>query len=164
MKRWRAIAASMALAGAGLLPAVALAGSAKADSNLTATVGTATLTAHLLINVPVTVVCAPLGGSYVVADSVTVNIQEALGKTVSLGSGQVSGGGFFGQPPLFTCDGSTTNVVTVPVLPGTASGPFRPGKAIVTVNVAHSTDDCPFGGCGGGGSASAVIGPEVLKI
>jgi hypothetical protein len=164
MKQWKAIAASMALAGAGLFSSVALAESAQADSNLTATVGTATLNAHLLINVPVTVVCSPLGGSFVVADLVTVSIQQASGKSVSSGSGQVEGGSFFNQPALLTCDGSTNNVVTVPILPDTGSGPFHQGKAIVTVNVSHATDDCPFGGCGGGGSASAVMGPEVLKI
>jgi hypothetical protein len=164
MKQWRVMAASMALAAAGLFPSVAFAGSAQADSNLTATVGTATLNAHLLINVPVTVVCSPLGGSYVVADLVAVSLQQASGKTVSSGSGQVGGGSFFGQPALFTCDANTNNVVTVPVQPAPGSGPFHHGKAIVTVNISHSTDDCPFGGCGGGGSAGAVIGPEALKI
>ncbi len=164
MKQWRVIAASTALAGAGLLSSFAFAGSAQADNNLTATVGSATLTARILVDVPVKVVCAPLGGSYVVADTVSVSIQEASGKTVSSGSGQVAGGSFYGDPPLFTCDGSTTNVVTVPILPGTGSGPFHKGKAIVTVNVSHSTDDCQYGGCGGGGTASAVIGPEAVKI
>jgi hypothetical protein len=164
MKRWRVVAASMALAGVGLLPSVAFAGSANADSNLTATLGRATLTARLLVNVPVDVVCAPLGGTYVVTDSVMVSVQEASGKTVSSGSGQVAGGYFYGRPALFTCDGSTTNVVTVPVLPDTGSGAFHKGMAIVTVNVFHSTDNCEYGGCGGGGSAGAVIGPEALKI
>jgi hypothetical protein len=147
-----------------VLPSFAFAGSARADSNLTATLGTATLTARILIRVPVKVVCAQLGGTYVVSDSVTISVQEASGKTVSSGSGQVFGGGFYGDPALFTCDGSTKNVVTVPVLPATGSGPFHRGRAIVTVNVSRSTDDCQFGGCGGGGSASAVIGPRALKI
>ena len=155
----------MAVAGASLLPSLALAGSAGADSNLTAKLGTATLTARILIHVPVQVVCAPLGGTYVVADTVMVNVQEAAGKSVSSGSGQVVGGSFYAGPTcLFTCDGVTKNVVTVPVVPATGSGPFHKGTAIVTVNVGHSTDDCQYGGCGGGGAASAVIGPRALKI
>ena len=164
MKPWKVIAASLALAGAGLFPALAYAGSAQADSNLTATVGKATLTARILIDVPVDVVCAPLGGTYVVTDLVSVSIQEAVGKSVSSGSGQVAGGSMYGGPALFTCDGSTVNVVTVPVLPAAGSGPFKNGKAIITVNVFHSTDNCQYGGCGGGGSAGATIGPEAIKL
>lgn len=164
MKPWRIVAATMALAGVAVLPPFAFAGSARADSNLTASLGTATLTARILIHVPVKVVCASLGGTYVVTDSITVGVQEASGKSVSSGSGQVVGGSFDGDPALFICDGSTKNVVTVPVLPATGSGPFHKGMAIVTVNISHSTDDCQFGGCGGGGSASAVIGPRALKI
>jgi hypothetical protein len=164
MKPWKVVAASLALATAGLLPSIALAGTANADSNLTATVGTATLTARILVDVPVNVICAPLGGTYVVSDMVSVTIQEAVGKAVSSGSGQVAGGTFYNSPPLFICDGSTENAVTVPVLPATGSGPFKKGKAIVTVNVFHSTDDCQYGGCGGGGVASAVIGPEAIKL
>jgi hypothetical protein len=164
MKPWTVMAAAVAAAAVGLLPSVAFAGSATADSNLTASVGSATLTAHLLVDVPVKVVCAPLGGSYVVSDMVSVTIQEAVGKAVSSGSAQVTGGSFYGTPALFTCDGTTQNRVTVPVLPATGSGPFRKGKAIVTVNVSRSTDNCPYGGCGGGGAASDVIGPEAIKI
>jgi hypothetical protein len=164
MMRWKVTAASVILAGGGLLSSVGFAGSAQADNNLTATVGPASLAARILINVPVNVVCAQLGGTYVISDTVSVSIQEASGKTVSSGSGQVVGGSFYGAPPLFTCDGSTNNVVTVPVLPSTGSGPFHNGKAIVTVTVFHSTDNCQFGGCGGGGAASAVLGPEAINI
>ena len=39
------------------------------------------------------------------------------------------------------------------------SGPFKGGKAIVTVNAYHDTDNCPYGGCGGGGSAGATTAP-----
>ena len=98
------------------------------------------------------------------AVTVTVAIQQAVGKSVSSGSGALSGGSFYGEPPLFTCDGSSNNVVTVQVLPAPGSGPFQKGKAIVTVNVSHSTDDCQYGGCGGGGAGSAVIGPEAVKL
>jgi hypothetical protein len=164
VKPWKVIAASMALAGAGLFPALAFAGSAQADSNLTATVGNITLTSHLLVDVPVNVVCAPLGGTYVISDIVSVSIQQAWGKTVNSGSGQVASGYFYGGPGLFTCDGSTVNVVTVPVLPAAGSGPFKGGKAILTVNVFHSTDDCEYTICGGGGSAGATIGPEAIKL
>jgi hypothetical protein len=165
MKPWKMMAASVAMAGAGLFPSLAFIGPAQADSNLTATVGHITLTSHLLVDVPVNVVCAPLGGSYVVTDLVSVSIQQASGQAVSSGSGQVASGYMYGGGAgLFTCDGSTVNVVTVPVLPAAGSGPFKGGKAIVTVNVYHDTDNCPYGGCGGGGSAGATIGPEALKL
>lgn len=136
-----------------------------AQPGMTITVGAATLTNRILVTVPVTIVCAPLTDPSTALDDVSVSIEQASGRTVSTGSGEVSGGPFSnsGGQPFLTCDGSTQNIVAVIVLPGSGSGPFHGGPAIFTISATHASGSCtPF--CQETGSESAQFGPASVSI
>jgi hypothetical protein len=130
------------------------------------TVGKPTVSARILVTVPVTVVCASLPDPNTALDQVSVSIEQASGRTtVSTGSGSVSGGPFSpsGGQPFLTCDGSTQNIVVVKVLPDSGSGPFHTGLAIFTVNATHVSGSCtPF--CQATGSESAQFGPASVRM
>jgi hypothetical protein len=136
-----------------------------ADNGLTIAVGKPSLTSHVLITVPVTITCAPLPADTLAGDIVFVTIQQAHTQTVSTGFGVVEGGPLsMGSGPAFlNCDGSTANVVAVPVLPAQGSSPFRGGPAIVSVNATHAVGSCtPF--CQISASESQQFGPSPVKL
>lgn len=138
------------------------AGPASADSGMTLSVGSMTLSARVLLTVPVTVVCAPLSDPNTFADDVSVTVQQASGRSIVTGSGEVGGGSGspFGGGPFLTCDGSTQNTVNVQIVPST---PFHGGPAIVTVSALHASGSCdPF--CQITGSESASLGPTKMNI
>jgi len=139
--------------------------SASAQPSMTITVGKPTLAARILVTVPVTIVCAALPDPSTALDEVSVSIEQASGRTVSTGSGEVSGGPFSpsGGQPFLTCDGSTQNIVAVTVLPASGSGPFHGGPAIFTISATHASGSCtPF--CQETGSESAQFGPASVSI
>jgi hypothetical protein len=97
-----AIVAPLALVATGIP-------SASAQPSMTITVGKPTVTARILVTVPVTIVCASLPDPNTAEDDVSVSIEQASGRTtVSTGSGSVDGGPFSpsGGQPFLTCDGS----------------------------------------------------------
>ena len=139
--------------------------SASAQPGMTMTVGKPTLAARILVTVRVTIVCAALPDPNTFADDVSVSIEQASGRTISTGSGEVGGGpgSPFGGQPFLTCDGSTQNVVAVKVLPASGSGPFHGGPAIFTITAGHASGSCtPF--CQVTGSESAQFGPASVSI
>jgi hypothetical protein len=162
----------LSLAGLAVLAQLAFGvmsiSSVSAANAVTIGTGTVTVSARILVTIPVKVVCAPLTDT-AIADSVNVSIEQASGKTtVSTGSGLVAGGpsSFEPQDPLFlNCDGTTKNTVKVSVLPGQGSGPFHAGAAIITINVSHTAGTCPSPGfCQATGSESAQLGPVAVKL
>jgi hypothetical protein len=139
--------------------------SASAQPGMTVSVGTPTLTSRVLLTVPVTVVCDALPDPNTFSDFIFVSVQQASGRDISSGSGEVSGGlgSMSGGAPFLTCDGATPNVVMVPVLPASASGPFHGGPAIFTVSASHTSGGCnPF--CQITGSESAAISPTSINV
>jgi hypothetical protein len=109
---------------AGLLLTAVSAAPADAATN-TITVGSVTLTARVLVMVPVTVVCDPLQAT---------SVDSILGVTVTQASGKaVATGETFPAPiPIqFTCDSVTQNNRVVDVFPNAGSPPFHGGKAVV---------------------------------
>jgi hypothetical protein len=110
------------------LAAAILASTAAADTGMTlGFVGTPNLSSRVSINVPVTVSCPPFDPSLtLVADSVSVSVEQASGRAIAHGSGDAFGGV---SAPLFPCDGAEHNV-TVNVLADTAGPPFHGGPAV----------------------------------
>jgi len=154
-----AIAAPLALVATGIP-------SASAQPSMTITVGKPTVTARILVTVPVTIVCASLPDPNTAEDDVSVSIEQASGRTtVSTGSGSVDGGPFSpsGGQPFLTCDGSTQNIVVVKVLPDSGSGPFHTGLAIFTINARHVSGSC-MPSCQETGSESARFGPASVRM
>jgi hypothetical protein len=154
-------------AGAAGLALAASAMPASAATGMTVTVERPSLTARVLVTVPVDVVCDPLSGDTVLSDSVQVTLRQAAGRSVSTGSGTVAGGAFspFGGNAFLTCDGTTHNHVIVNVLPDAGSGPFHGGQAIITVSASHAVGTCPFPGfCQSTGSEGATVGPTAVGI
>jgi hypothetical protein len=138
------------------------AGYASADTGMTVSVGSSTLAARVLLTVPVVVVCDSLSDPNTFSDNVSVTVQQASGRSIVTGTGQVSGGSGspFGGGPFLTCDGSTQNTVMVHIVP---SAPFHGGPAIFTVSASHITGSCnPF--CQITGGESASLGPTSMNI
>ncbi len=135
--------------------------------SMTVTIGSPIkVTDRLLVSVPVSVVCAPIGnpGDTTLTDSVTVSISQAHGKTVSSGSATMSAGPFSPQNPtspgFLTCDGTTVNSVTVQIL---GNGVFRAGGAIVSASALHTVGSCN-GFCSSDGSESVSVGPMGVRF
>lgn len=134
------------LAGVPLAFVLALAPStpAFASTPVTVSVGAPiTVTNKLIISVPVTVVCDPLP-NISVQDIVSVQVTQARGKSVSHAVG------FFSGPsqPYLTCDGTTSNEMTILAMPDATSGPFGAGPAVLTAMATHETaTSCGFPGC-----------------
>jgi hypothetical protein len=136
---------------------------AGASGSVTVTIGgPIQVTNRLLVSVPVNVVCDPLSGDTVLVDRVSVQLQQANGKTVSQGSASVEGGPFspFLGSPFLTCDGSTVNTVTVKIV---GSGPFHGGKAIATASATHTVGTCSFF-CSPTDTESGVVGPSGVNV
>jgi hypothetical protein len=101
---------------------------------------------HLLLTVPVNVVCDPIGDATTttISDNVSVTVAQANGKSVSQAQALVSGGplSMSGNPnPFLTCDGSTVNHV---VVRATGNGPFHGGGAVASASAGHSVGTCTF--------------------
>ena len=145
--------------------AVADSPSAFADTGMTLSVGSPTLTSRLLLSVPVTIVCSPTSDP-TLSDYLSVSIQQAYGRTVSTGSATMGGGPFsvYGGNPFLNCDGVTSNQITVNVLPDRGSRPFHGGAAIITVDASHSAGTCEFFSCQVTGSDDAEVGPSSITI
>jgi len=153
----RAASVVMVAASMSLMATVAFAppSGAVTSGGITVRVGTAKVHANILVTVPVRVVCASFGGTWV-TDSIQVNLLQANGNSVSSGTEYLGRGGVYGTgSPLFVCDGTTLNVIRVPVLPNAGSGPFNPGQAVITVTVNHAEST---------GGASATLGPKVVTL
>ena len=146
-----ALAASAALVA--VVPVAAPAGAT--TTGITVNHGKIRVLANVLVVVPLKVVCAGLGGTWF-SDSVQVSLLEANGSSVSNGTGMTDSGGVYQNVgPLFVCDGTTVNTVRVNVLPAAGSGPFSPGKAVITISVNHGEST---------GYESATYGPRVVTL
>ena len=156
--------------GAALLVALALPSVAFADTtpgptippaaarDATITVTSATVTARLIVSVGVDYVCQPFevydwetGQTYQTTtgfiEDGQATVIQAQGRTIASGTGGVSG--------AVTCDGSTVNHLTIPVIASTA--PWRSGTAVV--GAALFASDPTFNT---GDYASS--GPLVMKV
>jgi hypothetical protein len=116
--------------------------SASADPGMTVAVGSpVSLQSKVVLNVPVTVTCDSLGLGTNIGDVLTMTVQQASGKNVTVGTANLGAtGGMLGPgaATLFTCDGSANNL-TVPVIPEAGEGPFKGGQAVITsLVVRHS--------------------------
>jgi hypothetical protein len=121
-----------AIGAAGILLTTLSAAPASATTN-TVTIGSVTLTARVLVAVPVTVVCDPLGTvSDQLENQIIVSVTQASGRAVATGQGEVFSES--PQPLLLTCDGVTQNHVVVDVLPAAGSPPFHGGSAIISAS------------------------------
>src|SRR5438093_8028893 len=94
-------------------------GTAKAFGSLGVSVGSATLTARVLLTVPVEVTCAPLDPIQFYGDS-GVTVEQAVGKQIAFGSGSFTD---------FICD-NAPHTVNVDVLARTDGPPFHGGSAV----------------------------------
>ena len=111
-----AIAGALGLATAGVASA------------MTATVGDPELVAKVAITVPVTVNCdPPSAGLTVATQSVSVLVEQASGRDIARGTGNLFTG--FPQPLLFPCNGTPTTV-PVNVLADPLGPPFHGGRAV----------------------------------
>jgi uncharacterized protein (DUF2141 family) len=116
---------------------------AQADPGVTVVIGPkATLQSRVLLTVPITVACDPLGDYFVMS---YVSVEQASGTQIARGSGDIA---------TVTCD-SAPHTYSVSVLADSAGPPFHGGQAVVfaSVNI--------FGSLGGeGGSA----GPQSVSV
>jgi hypothetical protein len=117
-----------------------------------------------MVTVPVTVVCTDDPALTPIEDRIVVTIEQAHVSTVSHGTGELDGG--LGFPLVMTtCDGATSNTVSVQVLADTNSAPFKNGSAVVTAFVSRFDGiDCGNGCVTNGESASVRVGPATVKL
>jgi hypothetical protein len=123
-------------------------GSANAFGSVGVSVGSASLTAKVLLTVPVAVTCAPLDPIQFYGDS-SVIVEQAVGKQIAFGSGSFTG---------FTCD-NTPHTVNVDVLARTDGPPFHGGSAVARA----SASVCGYLG-GEFGCQSGSSGYQKIKI
>ena len=125
------------------LVALLVPGLAQADPGVVVAIGpAATLQSRVLLGVPITVTCDPLGDFFVMS---YVSIEQASGTRIAAGSGYV---------PTVVCD-SAPHAYQVSVLADASGPPFHGGQAVAfaSVNI--------FGSLGSeGGSA----GPQAISI
>jgi hypothetical protein len=139
-----------------------LAPAAGATTN-TLTLGPITVTNRVLATVPVTVVCDPLPNDPA-SSQVQVMIQQAAGKGVSAGTGQVYATNGSNQP-ILTCDGTTGNKVVVSVTPSSGSGPFHSGGAVLTATFMYTSGTSCGNGCFFNTTTeSGSLGPIPVKM
>jgi hypothetical protein len=131
---------------------------ARYSNHATVDITSSTFASKLLVTVSISVVCDPFetidpqtGEAVLVVDGqvgAAVGLIQAQGRTVVGTSGYVA--------QAVTCDGSTVNVATVPIV--ASSVPFRRGDALAGA----SLDVCevPFGSCW----ASASSGPTQIRL
>lgn len=128
------VASVVALVGPGL---------AKADPGVTVAIGsTATLESRVLLTVPITVTCDPVGDFFTMS---FISVEQASGSRIASGSGFIS---------TLTCD-SASHTYAVNVLADTSGPPFHGGQAVASASVNI------FGSLGSeGGSA----GPQTVHV
>jgi hypothetical protein len=128
------VASVVALVGPGL---------AKADPGVTVAIGsTATLQSRVLLTVPITVTCDPVGDFFTMS---FISVEQASGSRIASGSGFIS---------TLTCD-SAPHTYPVNVLADTSGPPFHGGQAVASASVNI------FGSLGSeGGSA----GPQTVQV
>jgi hypothetical protein len=121
-----------------------LAGTAQADPGVTVAIGSsATLQSRVLLTLPITVSCDPVGDFFTMS---FVSVEQAAGTQIARGTGFN-----FPQP---ICD-STSRTYPVSVLADPSGPPFHGGQAVAfaSVNI--------FGSLGSeGGSA----GPQTISV
>lgn len=125
----------------GTCVALVVPGLAKADPGVTVSIGsTATLESRVLLTVPITVTCDPVGDFFSMS---FVSVEQASGTRIAHGSGFIS---------TLTCD-STPHTYPVSVLADTSGPPFHGGPTVASAFVSI------FGSLGSeGGSA----GPQTV--
>lgn len=128
---------------AASLVALVVPGLAQADPGVTVTIGsTATLQSRVLLTVPITVTCDPVGDFFSMS---FVSVEQASGTRIASGSGFIS---------TLTCD-SAPHTYQVSVLAGASGPPFHGGSAIASASVSI------FGSLGSeGGNA----GPQAISV
>jgi hypothetical protein len=140
--------ARLLVLGTALVTALALPSAAFADTtpgptippavsrDATITITSATVTARLIVSVRVDYVCQPFlsfdweTGEWIQSTAGLIEegqaiVIQAQGRTIASGSGAFNG--------TVTCDGSTVNHVTIPVIASTA--PWRTGSAVVAASL-----------------------------
>ena len=158
---------SMAVAGL-VVVALATAGPVAA-SPLAASIGSPSLSqSRVAITVPVTVVCEPLDPSFdLVTQTITVQAQQAAGKSIARGSGSAHGVMFSGTNTLlFPCDGNPHSVSVV-LSADSIGPPFHGGIASFTAFVQVDAGIEAFPGCGCGSiflTETANVGPVDRKM
>jgi hypothetical protein len=145
--------------------AAMLAGFTAAASAMTMSVGDPSLTAKVLVNVPITASCSPFDPSLTPFSSgASVFIEQAVGKSIARGSGFVWS--FWPSPVLLPCD-SIDHTIDVGVVADPAGPPFRHGDAAVRVSASTSAGQqcAPNSPCFFTTTTqSASLGPIALKI
>lgn len=143
-----------AIGVAGILLTTLSAAPASATTN-TITIGSVTLTARVLVAVPITVVCDPLGtASDQIGDDVSVMVTQASGRAVATGQGFLDS---ISPQNILTCDGVTQNHIVVDVLPSTGSPPFHGGPAIVSASFGVFDFSTQVGESGSTGNVTVTI-------
>ena len=133
---------SLAAIGATLV-ALAIPGLAKADPGVTVAIGSsATLQSRVLLTVPVTVTCDPVGDFFPMS---FVSVEQASGTKIASGSGFL---------PTITCD-SAPHTYGVSVLANSSGPPFHGGQAVASASVSIFG---PFGSEGGS------AGPQTIAV
>jgi hypothetical protein len=149
----------------GLAAIVVGLATASSASAMTATLGEPDLIARVALTVPVTVTCdAPSPGLVVFSQSVSVVVEQAAGKDIARGTGNV----FSSFPALtFPCNGTPTPL-TVGVLADPNGPPFHGGPAVVRVTVSATAGVplpcCPGAFMGPFETQTAVIGPAEVRL
>jgi hypothetical protein len=148
----------------GSATAALLTGSTSAASAMTTSIGAPSLTAKVLVSVPVTISCSPFDAALTPVNSnAFVSIEQASGKAIARGSGSTSGP-LSAAPLPFTCDGAD-HVVNVDVTADPAGPPFKHGSAVVRGGASASAaqqcgPNCFFNFT----VQSANLGPTEVKI
>jgi hypothetical protein len=137
---------------------------ASSASAMTATLGEPELIAKVLVTVPVTVSCDPVSpGLVVFSQSVSVLVEQASGRDIARGTGNVFAG--FPQPLLFPCNGTPTTL-SLSVLADPTGPPFHGGRAVVRVTAtADAGVPNPFGGfVAPFERQSVIVGPTEVRL
>jgi hypothetical protein len=129
---------------------------------LAVSVGSPSLSARVLVTVPVTVSCSPFDPSLTVfSESIGATVEQASGRAIARGSSQRFA--FTPAPLLFACDGSTTTI-PVEVSADTTGVPFHGGNAIVSASASASAGTCFGTVCFGNTSQFGSAGPVSVRL
>lgn len=147
---------------AASLGCAALAVSSGAAQAMTVSVGSPSLSARLLVTVPVTVSCSPFDPSLTLfSENVGATVEQASGRSIAHGS--ASQLVFQPEPMLFVCDGTNTTI-PVQVSADTTGVPFHAGKAIVSASAGAAAGTCFGSSCFGNTSQFATVPPTVVRL
>jgi hypothetical protein len=144
--------------------AALFAGLASAASAMTMTIGDPSMTAKVLVSVPVTVSCSPFDPALTpFSASAFVSIEQAVGKSIARGTGATPMTSP-GMPLAFTCD-STDQTINIDVLADPAHPPFKRGAAVVAASAfASAGQQCGPGCFFNFTTQTASVGPTVVRI